>query len=536
MLTQVAAATRNGWRQLTSMRTALVLLFLLALAAIPGSVLPQRSVNAEDVAGYYAAHPDLAPVLDRLGGFDVYGSPWFSAIYLLLFVSLVGCVVPRLWDHLRAVRAAPVAAPRRLSRLPQHADQLGYDGTPAAAGAALRSGLRSRRWRVAVREEPDAAVAVSAEKGNLKETGNLLMHFAMLVVLVGVALGAGYGWHGNTLVVAGPERQFCNVLQQYDEFGLGTRATAGSLPRFCFTLTDFEAEYTEDGQPTAFLAHGEISEPGGGAPRPVEFTVNSPLRLDGAGVYLLGNGYAPVLRYTDRFGQSQTSTVPFLPIDPQGSAEGVVLFPDANQDPEADGEPDQSAQVAFEGLYLPTAPADAPVLARSVHPEERAPELMLIPYRGDLGIDRGTPQSVTALNPDQLASGALEQVGEAEFLAPGGTMTLDDGTTVEFLGTERWVTISVRHDPGQLIALVGIGLLLAGLVGSLTGRRRRVWFRVAADPDRPGRSLVEAGGLPRSDHPGFAGEFSRLVDDLPLTRITEPEPEFQPVQPIGRST
>ena len=33
------------WRQLTSMRTALILLFLLALAAVPGSVFPQRGVS-----------------------------------------------------------------------------------------------------------------------------------------------------------------------------------------------------------------------------------------------------------------------------------------------------------------------------------------------------------------------------------------------------------------------------------------------------------------------------------------------------------
>ena len=33
----VLALVRNSWRQLTSMRTALVLLFLLAVAAIPGA-------------------------------------------------------------------------------------------------------------------------------------------------------------------------------------------------------------------------------------------------------------------------------------------------------------------------------------------------------------------------------------------------------------------------------------------------------------------------------------------------------------------
>jgi cytochrome c biogenesis protein len=34
------ALARNTWRGLTSMRTALILLFLLAVAALPGAVLP----------------------------------------------------------------------------------------------------------------------------------------------------------------------------------------------------------------------------------------------------------------------------------------------------------------------------------------------------------------------------------------------------------------------------------------------------------------------------------------------------------------
>lgn len=514
MAAAVGAWLRNGWRQLTSMRTALVLLFLLALAAIPGSLLPQRNVSIEDVRGYYQQHPQLAPVLDRLGGFEVYASPWFSAIYLLLFVSLVGCVVPRLRDHLRALRRPPVDAPRRLSRLPQHAGGLAADGTPATAGAALHTGLRARRWRSVVREHADGSLTVSAEKGYLKETGNLLMHAAMVAVLVGVALGTAYGWHGNRLVVAGPDQRFCNTLAQYDEFGLGTRVDGSALAPFCFELTDFEAEYTDDGQPISFLAHGLISGDGGG-PRPVEFTVNSPLRLDGAGVHLLGNGYAPVLRYTDRYGQAQTVTTPFLPLDSMGTAEGLVAFPDANVDP--DGERDPSQQVAFEGRYLPTAPETAPMVAGSAHPAERDPRLMLLPYRGDLGLDDGTAQSVWSLNADQLASGALEQVGEPELIGPGETMTLDDGTTVEFLGTERWITVSVRHDPGQPVVLTGVGLLLGGLVLSLTGHRRRVWFRVTAGGADHGRSLIEAGGLPRSDYPGFADEFAGLVGALPLT-------------------
>jgi cytochrome c biogenesis protein len=60
---------RWAWRQLTSMRTALVLLFLLALAAVPGSLVPQRSIDAARAAQFAAQHPHLAPWYDRFSLF-----------------------------------------------------------------------------------------------------------------------------------------------------------------------------------------------------------------------------------------------------------------------------------------------------------------------------------------------------------------------------------------------------------------------------------------------------------------------------------
>lgn len=516
-LTRSVALLRNSWRQLTSMRTALILLFLLALAAIPGSLLPQRDVNLEEVEAWYRRHPDLAPVVDRLGGFDVYSSVWFSAIYLLLFVSLLGCLVPRLGELLRSLRRPPVDAPRRLSRLPRHAGAHPVAAPPATVARDLHAGLRGRRFRSVLREQPDGAVTVSAEKGYLKETGNLLMHFAMVAVLVGVAVGAAYGWHGNAPLITGEDHRFCNTLQQFDEYQFGQRVDAGDLPAFCLSLTSFSAEYTQDGQPVEYLARADLTGRDGHT-APVDFTVNAPLRLDDANVYLLNEGYAPVLRYTDRYGGSQTTTAMFLPADDTGTAEGVATFPDANVPP--DGEPEPDHQVAFQGLYLPTAPADpdtlnellgAGISPTSRHPQEREPALALVPYRGDLGLDRGATGSLRSLNQDLIQAGDLVPAGEPRFLRPGQQLSLDDGTTVEFVATQRWIAVSVRHDPGEPIVLAGAALLLAGLVVSLTGKRRRVWFRVTPDGDGSG---VEAGGLPRSDYPGFDEEFTRLVDEL----------------------
>src|SRR3954454_23088959 len=108
------------WRQLTSMRVALLLLLLLSLGAIPGSLIPQTGIDATKVEDFRSAHKTLAPIYDKLGLFHVYSSVWFSAIYILLFVSLIGCIVPRSWQFVGQLRGRPPGAPRRLTRLPAY--------------------------------------------------------------------------------------------------------------------------------------------------------------------------------------------------------------------------------------------------------------------------------------------------------------------------------------------------------------------------------------------------------------------------------
>ena len=112
--------------------------------------------------------------------FDVFGSVWFAAIYLLLFVSLVGCLIPRIRVHARAMPRKPLPAPRNLDRLPE-SGRFETGATPRR----LRGGGPRRRWAGAggscEREEPAGAVTLSAEKGYSRETGNLIFHVALLV-------------------------------------------------------------------------------------------------------------------------------------------------------------------------------------------------------------------------------------------------------------------------------------------------------------------------------------------------------------------
>ncbi len=497
---------RGFWRWLTSMRTALILLLLLAIAAVPGSLLPQKSVNIERVASFVAAHPSSGGWLDRLWFFEVYSSPWFAAIYLLLFVSLVGCFVPRLRHHLANLVARPPDAPARLDRLPRSVTGFDAAEPPGEVADGLATGLRRQRWRTAMRAHSDGSVTVAAEKGYVKESGNLLFHLALLALLTGVAVGSWYGWHGNRLVVAGDEYGFCDTLQQYDEVSLGARTGGADLPPFCLTLDQFQANYLDDGQPVQYAAHVSYVDSPAGRPQSWQLEVNDPLRLPGASVYLLGHGYAPVLRYTDRYGVTQTAVVPFLPDDEMLTSSGVAKFPDVNIDPAKPRE--RAAQVGFAGVYLPTMGGKADG-SLSIFPAERNPRLQLIAYQGNLGLGSGETQSVYQLDQRQIDNGQLKQVAASPAMRPGDSLVLPDGSRVEFLGTRAWITVSVRHDPGQPVVLAGAAALLIGLLISVGGKRRRIWARVM--PAAGGRSLISLGGLARAETPAFADEFARVV-------------------------
>ena len=205
------------WRQLTSMRTALLLLLLLAVAAVPGSVFPQRRIDTGRVQAYLAEHRSSGPWLDRFGFFDVYSSPWFSSVYLLLFVSLVGCVLPRSRRHWQAMRSAPPRTPRRLARLPEHATRT-IDDPAADVVERARQALRGRRYRVTPYDGGDS---LSAEKGYLAETGNLLFHLALLGLLASVGAGLFTGYGGQVLVVEGGT--FSNSLPMYSSLNRSGR-------------------------------------------------------------------------------------------------------------------------------------------------------------------------------------------------------------------------------------------------------------------------------------------------------------------------
>lgn len=473
---------RWTWRQLTSMRTALILLFLLAVAAIPGSLIPQERVDPSAVFAFQDRHPQLTPVFERIGMFNVYSSVWFSAIYLLLMLSLVGCVVPRLRVYLRAFRARPPRAPGNLSRLSA------YDGWVTTQDAAdvseqARSLLAGQRRRIEV-YRGDGESVVSAEKGYLREAGNLLFHFALLVVLVGVALTGLYGFKGSAAVISGDG--FSNTLIQYDDFTPGARFDSADLAPFSFSVDDFHVQWERNGSgtgtPLSFDADLSVTDQPGAPPYGYDLRVNHPLVVDGTSVFLIGHGYAPRVTVRDAHGEvAFAGPVVFLPQDGSFVSYGVIKVPDA--------------RLGFEGYFFPTASlCDGQPC--SVFPDADNPVLSLVAYHGDLGIDDGAAQSVYVLDKDNLEAFTTPGGNVQALLLPQGkTMDLGKGQgSIRFDGYDRWVKLQINKSPGKVVPLVGVLAAILGLLGTLFIRPRRTWVRVRTVD---GRTVVEVAALDR---------------------------------------
>ena len=520
------------WRQLSSMRTALFLLLMLALAAVPGSLVPQRSSDPNGVTQYFVDNKTLAPILDSFQLFSVYTSVWFSSIYLLLFISLVGCVIPRTKHHLDALRTPPPKTPARLARLggfttttigepggtaSTSAASTGTASTgtastgtadaasrPASTAAVIESArklLKKSGYRVATFTDANST-SVSAERGYARETGNLVFHIGLVGILLTVGIGGGFGYAGQRVVVEG--QTFVNTLLAYDSFNPGRFFSDSALAPFTIKLDKFEAQYETQatksfGMPLDYTA--SVSTTQDGVDKASQIKVNSPLNIGNSEVYLLGNGYAPTITVKDPTGNVVfTDSVPFLPQDANLTSLGVVKVTDG-----------LASQLGLIGFFYPTQDKTASGMSISTYPDAQYPVLSLNVYQGSLGLDTGIPTSVYSLNVDSMTklTGINTDLPSIE-LKPGESAQLPNGMgSVTFDNVKRFASFDVHHDPTSGWVLFFAIAVMGGLLTSLFIPRRRLWVKAMEKDD--GTIVLEYAGLARGDDPKLEDAVTDLA-------------------------
>lgn len=507
---------RWAWTQLTKMNTALFLLLLLAVAAVPGSMFPQNIQDPQKVQEYMDSHKTWGPIAEKLQLFDVFSSVWFSAIYLLLFISLIGCVIPRAIKHAKAYGAKPPRTPRNLKRLPQHrvltipADSVEGGLTAEAAAQKAYGILRKRHYRAELRED-GSSPSVGAEKGYVREIGNLIFHASMIGVLVGVAVGGQFGYSGQKIVTEGDSH--VNTLISYDSFKPGSSYNPDWLRNFSVTLDKLNVTYDRDktsstyGQDMSYDAQMTVKDSPDTEAKKESLKVNEPLNIDGNNVYLSGNGYAPIVKVTGGDGKvAYEGPVVTLPTDKVFTSSLVLKVPDAGPD-----------QLGFVGMFLPTAVIQSGQMPYSADAAPANPALVLSSYSGDLGLDDGKPQNVYVLDTNKLneLNAMKSDNGGIVLTEDKNTFDLPDGKgSIQFEGVKRYAGLDIHYDPGKPVVLVSFLLAFGGLIISLFVARRRLWVKTRETQLEDGSKavVVEYGLLARGEDPRLASEADKLTE------------------------
>ena len=483
-----AGFLRWTWRQLTSMNTALLLLLLVALAAIPGSLLPQRTASILKVNNWKNENPSLAQIFDNLSLFDVYGSFWFSAIYILLMISLIGCVIPRLKVYWQSFNEQPPSPPIKIERFE------GYRKIQLTNTSLnkIEAELKNSGWRI--NREGNG---LTAEKGYAREAGNLVFHASMIFLTIALALGALFSYRGTVIVKEG--NGFANTLTQYDDFRAGKLFNIESMPNFFFTLNDFVVEFersiNQTGSPRKFEADITLN-----GKDDLMVLVNKPFNVAGTKIYLTGHGYAPRVEILNQKQEIVYSdSITFLPQDGNFTSTGVIKIPD------------EKPQLGIKASFLPTAnidPMNGPI---STFPALDNPQLFMTLWQGDLGVNEGIAQSIYRLDTTKMTELGIEE------LKPGETWKTEQGMEIKFLGVEQFASFQVAYEPGRYLALIGASLAMLGMFFGLGIQRRKIWVLMPKVQNGP--SVIEIAGLAKSDSHDINKDIDKVLQQLGIIKI-----------------
>ena len=426
---------------LADLRLAIVLLLLIAVASGLGTAIPQK-----EAADFYHQRYDEAPWLGwlqadgllRLQLDHVYSSGWFLALLAFLGLALMLCSWRRQWPALQAsLRWIDYTTPRQLSKL-LLAETRPMPGDGALE--ALASELRAKGW--SVREQEGR---LAARKGLVGRVGPLLVHAGLVVLMVGAAWGALAGQRLERFLAPGSDLELLDrqgrpqVTVVLDRFAIA-RDPAGRPEQFTSTLRLVPPPVAAEAPTPSGSLPSPVSSPSEPPPepqtssrvRPVEISVNHPLRFKGITLYQADWTLASI--------QIQLGRSPVLELPLQ-------RFPQLGE------------QVW--GLLLPTRPDGSQPVLLTLSSEEGPVEVFAadgsslgLRRPGGEALDvRGLPVRVAGVVP---ASGVLFKRDPGVPLVSSGFTILLIGGALSLVATRQLWVVEERRDDGRWLHAAGL--------------------------------------------------------------------------------
>jgi len=298
---------RDGVELLSSMRFAITLLTVIAIASIIGTVLKQNEPYPNYVNQF---GPFWADLFHTLSLQKVYSSWWFLLILGFLVVSTSLCISRNAPKMIVEMRSWKDHVRERSLRAFHHRGEYDAPRGRAEAIGRLTALLRNRGYRVKPVEH-EGATLLAAKAGAANKLGYILAHTAIVVICLGALLdgdmliraqmwfGGKSPIDGNAIISEIPAQH--RLSQGNPGFrgnafvpegatvstailNIADGALVQDLP-FTIMLKKFTVDFYSTGMPKLFASDVVVTDRATGKKTEATIKVNEPLVVDGVAIY-----------------------------------------------------------------------------------------------------------------------------------------------------------------------------------------------------------------------------------------------------------
>ncbi|MHB1084771.1 MAG: cytochrome c biogenesis protein ResB [Thiobacillus sp.] len=292
---------------MSSMRFAISLLSILAVASIIGTVLKQ----AEPYNNYLIQlGPFWFQVFEKMGLYDVYHTVWFLVILTFLVASTTVCITRNAPNFAREMKSFREHISEQSLAAFKHKHEVDTPHVPETLAASAQRYLEGQGYKVKnlPREE---GVLLAAKAGSWNRLGYFLAHSAIVMICIGGLMDGNVIFKAQQLLGTKkietrdiPQSQV-PAISRLSPSNLSFRGSVqipeGSsadvvflnvadgylvqdLP-FTVALKQFRIEHYTTGQPKNFESDIELFDRSGKKIRTATISVNHPLIQDGIAIY-----------------------------------------------------------------------------------------------------------------------------------------------------------------------------------------------------------------------------------------------------------
>ena len=307
MNTATASFGKSLFELLSSMRFAISLLSILAIASIIGTVLKQ----AEPYNNYVIQFgPYWFQVFEKLGLYDVYHAAWFLLILTFLVASTSVCIWRNAPNFAREMKSFREQVSEQSLAAFKHKHEAVTAHSPESLAAQAEAYLTGQGYAVK-RVARDDGLLLAAKAGKWNRLGYFLAHAAIVLICIGGLMDGNLVFKAQQLL--GMKKIETRDIPQSEvpaisrlspdnpSFRGSVQIPEGSsadvaflnvadgylvqdLP-FTVALKQFRIEHYSTGQPKSFESDLEIFDRSGKKIREATIAVNHPLIHDGIAIY-----------------------------------------------------------------------------------------------------------------------------------------------------------------------------------------------------------------------------------------------------------